>query len=180
MFACSSSFGQGALSKMYVHKWLDSLACFTKQPNNGCLSSQLSYALKGSHPWIAWFKEQTFMSEICSPKLLLITLRTLPSSSVLEFSRNSTPNLRCYLTEPTETKHLGGTYFPPNHEVNNWMATKLLQWWSANMKCIHMSRVLSREVTSCRLNSILSILQVIHVSSLLADEFVEGASFCGH
>lgn len=38
--------------------------------------------------------------------------------------------------------------------VNNWLATILLQsWWSANMKCIHMSRVLSKEVTSCRLNS---------------------------
>ena len=137
MFACSSSFGQGALSKMYVHKWLDSLACFTKQPNNGCLSSQLSYALKGSHPWIAWFKEQTFMSEICSPKLLLITLRTLPSSSVLEFSRNSTPNLRCYLTEPTETKHLGGTYFPPNHDgffFHSIAGRRCLRWlaWLLN------------------------------------------------
>ena len=172
--------GRGVLSKMYFHKCLESRACFTKLCLEGVTTSEsldiyvrnpctevhrIPRNIMGSYYW--WL--------------------SAPCPATTYWSSQGTPPQTSDATLPNEPKrnileeHILHWTMMNFGRVNNWLATILLQsWWSANMKCIHMSRVLSKEVTSCRLNSATSILQVAHVSSLLSNEFFEGASFYGH
>lgn len=121
--------GWGVLSKMYFHKCLESRACFTKL----CLEGVTSL-----NHLILRIKHLCQKSLHRSPQNSLVTLGTLPSNNVLEFSRNSTPNLRCYFTQWTETKHLGGTYFAVNHD-EFWKGKQLIGYNFAAiiMKCQH-------------------------------------------
>ena len=121
--------GWGVLSKIV----------FSQMPGVTCMFHK-------AVPWRCYIPESLDLriKHLCqkslhrSPQNSLLTFGTLPSNNVLEFSRNSTPNLRCYFTQWTETKHLGGTYFAMNHD-EFWKGKQLIGYNFAAimMKCQH-------------------------------------------